>query len=269
MIEAVRKMPKLVVPKGGKMLLLAVVIGIVGGLGAQVFIWMLDAAQRLLLVGIAGYSPPGIATEGGNPVEHVGRFGRWLIPVATTLGGLLSGALVFRFAPEAEGHGTDSAVKAFHHNHGKIRARVPVIKAVASAITIGSGGSAGREGPGAQISAGFGSVLGSVLNVPNDERRILMLSGVAAGLSAMFRSPLGAAIFSVEVLFGTMAFEGSALLYTMIAAVIGYAVNGAFVGYEPIFNFDRGLSLTHSSELAWYALLGVITAITPGIESAR
>ena len=85
----------------------------------------------------------------------------WLLPVSLVVGGLISGALVFRFAPEAEGHGTDAVLHAFHHLKGKIRKRVPIVKALASAVTIGSGGSAGREGPIAQIGAGFGSFLAS------------------------------------------------------------------------------------------------------------
>jgi CIC family chloride channel protein len=241
------------------MLVYVAVIGVIGGLGAQVFSWLIDQAHHLFLHGIAGYDPPGIATEGGNPVERVGRYGRWLIPLSTTIGGLVSGLLVFRFAPEAEGHGTDSAVKAFHHQDGRIRGRVPIVKGIASAITIGSGGSAGREGPGAQISAGFGSVLGRLFAAGNDERRILMLAGMAAGLSAMFRSPLGAAFLAVEVLYRSMALESGALLYTMVAAVIGYAVNGAFVGYEPIFAIESGLRVGSIGQLGWYAALGVIT----------
>lgn len=249
----------------GRLLVFSVLIGVVGGLGAQAFIWLLEKAHDLLLVGLAHYSPPGIPSEGGNPNEVVGRFGLWLIPLATTLGGFLSGWIVFRFAPEAEGHGTDGAVKAYHHHHGEIRARVPLIKALTSAITIGSGGSAGREGPGAQISAGFGSVLAKLVGCSNDERRILMLAGVAAGLSAMFRSPLGAAVLAVEVLYGSMQFEAGALIYTMIAAVVGYAVNGAFVGYEPIFDVDPGLRFHGGQELAWYALLGVVTGAAASV----
>lgn len=249
----------------GRLLVFSVIIGIVGGLGAQVFIWMLDVAQELLLGGIAGYVPPGITSEGGHPDPEVGRYGLWLVPLSTTLGGFLSGLLVFRFAPEAEGHGTDSAVRAFHHQDGKIRGRVPVVKAIASAITIGSGGSAGREGPGAQISAGFGSVFAGLLNLEPEERRYLMLAGVAAGLSAMFRSPLGAAVLAVEVLYRSMEFEARALLFTMIAAVVGYAVNGAFVGYEPIFSFDRAETFTRASDLGWYALLGVLTGLVAAI----
>jgi H+/Cl- antiporter ClcA len=92
------------------------------------------------------------------------------LPLVTTLGGLLSGLIVFGLAPEAEGHGTDAAIAAIHHNGGRVRARIPPIKLVASAITIGSGGSAGREGPTAQISAGFGSLLAGWLGLDLADR---------------------------------------------------------------------------------------------------
>jgi CIC family chloride channel protein len=263
MLEAIRnvRLPQIPVPQTGRLIAFSVLIGVVGGLGAQLFIWMLSVANGLFLHGIAGYLPPGIPSEGGSAEQVVGPHGRWLIPICTTLGGLLSGLIVFRFAPEAEGHGTDSAVRAFHHQNGAIRGRVPLIKAIASAITIGSGGSAGREGPGAQISAGFGSVLAEWFSCSPTERRWLMLVGVAAGLAAIFRSPLGSAIFAVEVLYGSMEFEARALLFTMIGAITGYAVNGFFVGYEPIFLVDRAATFHRTGELWWYAILGIVTGI--------
>jgi CIC family chloride channel protein len=132
--------------------------------------------------------------------------------VATTLGGLISGILVYGLAPETEGHGTDTVVKALHWTGGAIRARVPPVKMLASAITIGSGGSAGREGPTALIAAGFGSIYSKLLHRPERERRLLVLMGMAAGLSAIFRSPIGTAIFAVEVLYSGMDFESEALI---------------------------------------------------------
>ncbi|NIP49119.1 MAG: chloride channel protein, partial [Phycisphaerae bacterium] len=98
----------------------------------------------------------------------------FLVPV---IGGLVSGFLVFKFAPEAEGHGTDAAIDAFHNKGGVIRGRVPIIKGLASIATIGTGGSAGREGPIAQIGAGFGSFIASKLKLTSADRRILLLAG--------------------------------------------------------------------------------------------
>src|SRR5919108_138368 len=127
-----------------RLLLYSALIGVAGGLGAQLFVWLLNFSERLLLVGIAGYKPPEPGTL--NPQPVIGPWGLWLIPVATTLGGLLSGLLVYTFAPEAEGHGTDAAVESFHFKGGKIRPLLPFIKAVASAIPVGSGRGAGVGG---------------------------------------------------------------------------------------------------------------------------
>ena len=248
-----------------RLLFYSALIGVAGGLGAQLFVWILNFTERLLLVGIAGYQPP----EPGslNPQPIVGSWGLWLIPLVTTLGGLLSGILVYTFAPEAEGHGTDAAVEAFHFKGGRVRPIVPLIKVFASAITIGSGGAAGREGPTAQISVGVGSMLADLLRLPDEERRILVLAGMAAGLAAIFRSPLGMAIFSVEILYSGMAFETEALIYTVVASVVAYAVNGLFVGWSPIFLFPQTVHFTQPIALVGYAILGVVAGIVGAIEA--
>ncbi len=235
-----------------------VLLGVVGALSAQLFIWMLRGAQALLLGGIAGYLPPTLPLEGGVLRETVGRHGLWLIPLATTVGGLVSGILIYTFASEAEGHGTDTAVKSFHRAAGYLRARVPPLKMVASAITIGSGGAAGREGPTALISAGVGSLYGTLTKRSDQERRLLVLIGMAAGLSAVFRSPIGTAIFAIEVLYSDMEFDAGALLYTMLGAVVAYAVNGLFVGYEPLFHVPAELAVTSFTQYVWYVVLGIV-----------
>ncbi len=257
--------PKQIFPwKEYRLLFYSALIGIAGGLGAQLFVWILNLAERLLLVGIAGYRPPEPGSV--NPQPFFTGSAYWFIPVATTLGGLLSGILVYTFAPEAEGHGTDAAVEAFHFKGGKVRPIVPLIKVFASAITIGSGGAAGREGPTAQISVGVGSMLADFLHLPDEDRRILVLAGMAAGLAAIFRSPLGMAIFSVEILYSGMAFETEALIYTVIASVVAYAVNGLFVGWSPIFFFPEAVHFTRPIALVGYASLGVIAGVIGAIE---
>jgi CIC family chloride channel protein len=247
-----------------RLLFYSSLVGVAGGLAAQIFVWLLNLAEKLLLSGLAGYKPPEPGTL--NPEPIVGPWGLWLIPVATTLGGLLSGVLVYTFAPEAEGHGTDAAVEAFHFKDGKIRPIVPLIKAISSAITIGSGGAAGREGPTAQISVGVGSILADILRLSDEERRILVLAGMAAGLAAIFRSPLGMAIFAVEILYSGMAFETEALIYTVVAAVVAYAVNGLFVGWSPIFLFPQAAQFNRPAELLGYAVLGILAGVVGAIE---
>jgi chloride channel protein, CIC family len=239
----------------------AAVMGVVGGLAAQLFTWALRLCQRVFLVWIAGYHPPALPAEGGVLRQSIGPHGLWLIPIATTLGGLLSGLLVYNFAPEAEGHGTDTVVKAYHRAGGFIRARVAPLKLVASAITIGSGGSAGREGPTALIVAGIGSIYATLRHRNDEERSLLILIGMAAGLSAIFRSPIGAAFFAIEVLYGNMEFEAGALLYTMLASVVAYGVNGLFVGWKPLFYFPVGQKYLNPFAFAWIGVLGASSGV--------
>jgi CIC family chloride channel protein len=222
---------------------------------------MLRVCQGFFLTWLAGYQPPGLPGEAGPAQQVIGAHGLWLVPVATTLGGLISGVLVFSLAPEAEAHGTDTVVKAFHRTAGFVRARVAPLKMVASAITIGSGGAAGREGPTALISAGIGSIYASISRRSEEERRLLVLIGMAAGLSAIFRSPIGTAIFAVEVLYSDMEFEGSALLYTMLASVVAYAVNGLFVGWHPLFRVQATLGSPDFADYGWYVSLGVASGV--------
>ncbi len=101
------------------------------------------------------------------------------MPISTTLGGPVAGVLIYGLAPETEGHGTDATLNTFHRNNGRVRARVPLVKTIVSAITIGSGGSGGREGPTAQIASGVSGVIGHFFKLPDEERRIVILIGMA------------------------------------------------------------------------------------------
>jgi len=237
-----------------RLLIDTVLLGVVGALSARLFSILLEWCQSFFLVWMAGYRPPAL-TAG---VAAVGDLhGPWMLLVATTLGGLIAGVLVYSLAPEAEGHGTDAAVDAFHNHAGKIRTRVPFVKMIASAITIGSGGSAGREGPTALISAGIGSIYARTFHRSEEDTRLLMLIGMAAGLSAIFRSPIGTAIFAVEVLYSETEFESGALVYTMLASIVAYALNGVFVGFRPLFNVPANLAAPDAKDYGWYIVLGI------------
>lgn len=141
-----------------KWLILGISIGIIAGLGAVAFYFALDYAGRFLLGYLAGYDAPKAVGDGGQPASP-GFDRAWAIPLVTFAGALVSAWIVARFAPEAEGHGTDNAIEAVHTDPRSIRGRAVLVKMVSSALTIGPGGSAGREGPTAQISAGIGSLL--------------------------------------------------------------------------------------------------------------
>ena len=247
--------------KQARLLLDTLILGIVGALGAELFRFLLEIFGKVFLQNIAQYSPPGLVSEGKNLVEKIGPYGLWLIPAAIVIGGLISSFIVYKFAPEAEGHGTDTAVKAFHTQGGLIRKRVTPIKILASAITIGSGGSAGREGPTALFSAGIGSIYAEYFKRTDKERRILVLVGMAAGLSAIFRSPIGTAIFAIEVLYSEMEFETEALIYTMLGSIVAYVINSIMVGWGPLFQIPGNLTVEHLSDYTWYILLGIASGI--------
>lgn len=240
---------------------MSIVVGVVGAGGAHLFLWMVEVVSQWFVTGIAHV--PVLTTEEatGMAAGPVATGLNWLIPVSTTLGGLIVGVLIFTLAPEAEGHGTDAAIRSFHHLGGYVRTRIPILKTIASALTIGSGGSAGREGPTAQIASGFGAITATWLRLPDDERRTLMLAGMAAGLSAIFRSPLGTAIFAVEVLYSGLAFESAALVFTFISAATAYAISGSFTGFTPLFHLAAPAAFTGFRELPWYGLLGVAAGV--------
>jgi CIC family chloride channel protein len=244
----------------GRLVLLSLLVGVVAGFGALAFNFILNGANDLFMVRAVGYQMPQPGAEGVTkmPAEPARR---WLLFVVPAFGGLLSGLLVFSLAPEAEGHGTDAMIDAFHHKRGVIRKRVPIIKTIASALTIGSGGSAGREGPIAQVGAGFGSALATWLNVSDRERRTLLLAGAGAGIGAVFRAPLGGALFAVEVLYRDMEFEAAALVPCFVAAIVSYSIYCAASGsWGAIFSLPY-VTFNHPLELPLYVMLGIICAL--------
>jgi CIC family chloride channel protein len=169
---------------------LSLLVGVVSGLGAVAFFVACQFVVHIALDAGVGYRAQAPLGEPPLFAETSRAFHPWLLLLVPAIGGILSGVLVFTVAPEAEGHGTDAAIAAYHNKQGQIRPRVPLVKILSSAITIGTGGSGGREGPIAQIGAGFGSFIGGALRLRPAERRILMAAGMGAGVAAIFRAPL-------------------------------------------------------------------------------
>jgi CIC family chloride channel protein len=212
-----------------------VLIGLVAGCGAILFHFMTQAGVRFFLDGLAGYRPPAPAGEQHLFTPSAVAFNRWVLLFLPSLGGLLSGWLVYRFAPEAEGHGTDAAIDAYHRKGGMIRGRVPVVKTIASTLTLTTGGSGGREGPIAQIGAGFGSFLARRLRLSERERRIMLAAGVAAGVGSIFRAPLAGALFAAEVLYRDPDLEPEVIIPAGIASVVAYCVFCLVFGWGALF----------------------------------
>jgi H+/Cl- antiporter ClcA len=239
-----------------KWLVLGTVIGIIAGLGAVVFYEALRLATYVFLQVLAGYRVPLPISEGGRAASaHFAR--PWAIPLIACVGALAGAVLVFAIAPEAEGHGTDAAIAAVHHNPRGVRLRTVFVKIVASALTIGSGGSGGREGPTGQISAGFGSFLARFLDLSPSDARITVASGIGSGIGAIFGAPLGGAVLATEILYRD-DFEVEALLPSFIASIVGYAVWGSFEGFGPLFGYVGNYHLTSAMQLVWFGIIGIL-----------
>ena len=238
-----------------KWLVLGTIIGISAGIGAIVFYLALRFGTYLLLGVIGGYHVPTPVGEGGS-AGSAGFSRPWAIPLTAGLGGLLAGLVVFGLAPEAEGHGTDSAIDAFHHNPKGIRARVSAVKIVASALTIGSGGSGGREGPTGQISAGFASLLGRWTGLSTKTTRIAIAAGIGSGIGAIFSAPIGGTVLGSEILY-TEDFEAEALIPSLVASAVAFAIFGGYVGYVTLFGSHESFGF-HPTDIGYYLLVGAL-----------
>jgi len=244
-----------------KWILVGFFLGIVAGLAAIALFLSVELFTGIFLGLGAGYFPP---LPGGfqNNLGYTLSIERaWLLPFITGFGGLLVGLITTRFSPESEGHGTDAVIDAYHHKSGYIRARVPLVKAVASSLTLGSGGSGGTEGPAGQIAAGFGSLIGKLFKLDEDERRIAVAAGLGAGIGSIFKIPLGGAVFSAEV-FYRRDFEIRALIPGLVASVTGYTVFGFVFGWDRLFTIPLDLvKYTHPESLLLYGIVGLISAV--------
>jgi CIC family chloride channel protein len=242
----------------GRWLVLALVVGVVAGLGGTLLTWGVDGTGSILLQRVVGFDVPG---HGETATETWSGPARpWLLLLVLPLAGLLVGWIVRTFAPEAEGHGTDAVINAYHRERAVLRKRIVPVKLIASMLTIGSGGSAGREGPVAQVGAGFGSYLGDLLRLPYHDRRVLVIAGMAAGIGGMFRAPLGAALFAVEVLYSDPDFETEALIPAIISSIVSYVVVASLTGWDAIFH-TADVRFVRPHELIAYLVLGMVVAI--------
>jgi CIC family chloride channel protein len=242
-----------------KWLLLGVTIGVISGLGAVVFYLALKYTGEFLLGYLAGYRIPTPLGEGGSR-GSAGFTRPWAIPLVTTGGALLSALIVAKLAPEATGHGTDEAIEAVHTDPRAIRGRAVLVKMVASALTIGSGGSGGREGPTAHISAGFCSLLTRRLNLSDEDGRTAVALGIGAGIGAIFAAPLGGAVLAASITYRD-DFDYRSLLPGFITAGTAYAVLGSFLGFEPLFGYiDAEYRFERAGPLLWFVAIGVIAA---------
>lgn len=231
------------------LLVTALVVGAGAGLGAIAFRWLIVTFTHLFS-GHADYSAAGHAS---NP--RLSWLGPWFVLLAPVVGGLLYGPLVQRFAREARGHGVPEVMFAVAQRGGRIAPRVAVVKSLASALCIGSGGSVGREGPIVQIGSALGSSIGQALRLTENRLRVLVACGAAGGIAATFNAPLAGVFFAMELILRDFTAEsfGAVVLASVTASVVGRAALG-----DTAFLQLPAFHVSHPAEYLLYALLGVL-----------
>ena len=222
------------------------IVGLATGMVTIGFVELIDLVQYAAL-GQAGY-----------PLDALASLPWLRILLVPAVGGLLVGLLVHFLAPEAEGHGVPEVIEAVNFGGGRIRKRVAVVKSLASAFTIGTGGSVGREGPIVQIGGAVGSAVGQLLRLPSEQMRTLAACGAAAGIAAVFNAPIAGAFFSLEVV--TRNFAMPAFGPVIISAVLATVVSRGYFGDFPAFVVPA-YQLESPWEIPVYAILGVFAGL--------
>ncbi len=238
-----------VVRGSGGLTALALLTGAGAGLGAVAFRYMI-LGFTYLFTGHRDYSAAGHAADPWLP-----GLGIWFVVLAPVVGGLIYGPLVSRFAPEARGHGVPEVMYAVNRLGGRMRPQVPIVKSLASAVCIGSGGSVGREGPIVQIGSALGSVLGQGMRVSESQLRLLVACGAAGGIAATFNAPIAGVFFALELILRN--FETRSFGLVVLSSVTADAIGRAAFGSHPFLTLP---AFTFSSpiELLLYAGLGVL-----------
>jgi CIC family chloride channel protein len=233
---------------------MALVVGAGAGLGAAGFRELIFFFTWL----VTGHTQFG--QQGHAPSVHLAFLGIWFVLVAPVIGGLVYGPLIQRFAREARGHGVPEVMLAVAENGGRIRPAVVIVKALASAITIGTGGSVGREGPIVQIGSALASTLGQWVRMSESRLRIIVACGAAGGIAATFNAPITGLFFGFEIVLREFSLD--ALFTTSLAAVTGDVISRAFFGSAPFFTaVPHDLGITNDGTYLLIALLAVIAGL--------
>jgi chloride channel protein, CIC family len=233
---------------------IALVVGAGAGLGAVAFRYLIYFFTWLA-TGHVQFGQQGYVGSSHLPWLGLGFF--VIIPV---IGGLIYGPLIYRYAREARGHGVPEVMLAVAENGGRIRPQVSAVKAVASAICIGVGGSVGREGPIVQIGSALASGLGQWIRMPENRLRILVACGAAGGISATFNAPITGVFFGVEIILREFSIDS--LFTVMLSAMIADAVAIPFLGDRAFLSeFPAGIALHHPRNYLLVAVLAVVAAL--------
>ena len=229
-------------PSQNYLIVLSVVVGLLTGLGSVAFIRILGAISHFAREGL------------GSALEIFGPANLILLPA---IGGLMAGPLIERFAREAKGHGVPEVMTALSRGGGRIRQRVVMVKVLASSLTIGFGGAAGREGPMVQIGSALGSLIGQGTKLSTRGVRTLVACGAAGGIAATFNAPISGAIFAAEVLMGRFHADFLPVLLTSLSSCI---VARSFLGNHPAF-LVPAYELSSPAELVLYFLMGLLAGL--------
>jgi CIC family chloride channel protein len=236
------------------LVVMALVVGAGAGLGAAGFRELIFAVTWLA----TGHTQFG--QQGHASSVHLAFLGFWFVLVVPVVGGLLYGPLIQRFAREARGHGVPEVMLAVAENGGRIRPPVTIVKALASAITIGTGGSVGREGPIVQIGSALASTLGQWVRMSEHRLRIIVACGAAGGIAATFNAPITGLFFGFEIVLREFSLD--ALFTTSLAAVTGDVISRAFFGSAPFFTaIPHDLTLTNDGSYLLIALLAIAAGL--------
>ena len=231
------------------LVVMALGVGVLAGFGAVGFRWLIFAVTWL----VTGHQQFGQQGRVGS--LHLPWLGIWFLLLIPVVGGLIYGPLVNRFAREARGHGVPEVMLAVTENGGRIRPPVTIVKAIASAVCIGFGGSVGREGPIVQIGSAFASTLGQWVRMSETRLRIIVACGAAGGIAATFNAPLTGLFFGFEIIL--REFSVDALFATILSAVSADLVSRAFFGSGPFFSqMPHDLTITHAYAYLLVAVLG-------------
>lgn len=243
------------------MVLVAIACGLAGAFGAVVFRLLIRLFQGLFFEGwegVLGVLEEGLLADAGDPREVARALPAHLLVLVPALGGLVVGPLIWLFAREARGHGVPEVIEAVALRGGVMRPRVVAVKTLASAISIGSGGSVGREGPIVQIGSAMGSAIGQALRVPTRQLRTIVGCGAAAGIAATFNAPIAGALFAVEVIVGDFAVAQFSPI--VISAVVATVASRYVLGNHPAFPVPE-YELTGPLELFPFMLVGVVAGL--------
>ena len=232
------------------LVVMALIVGAGAGLAAAGFRWLVFTFTWLA----TGHDEFG--QQGHAASIHLPWLGFWFLLVIPAIGGLFYGPLVDRFAPEARGHGVPEVMLAVAENGGRIRPPVTIVKAFASAICIGFGGSVGREGPIVQVGSALASTLGQLVRMSESRLRIIVACGAAGGIAATFNAPITGLFFGFEIVLREFSFD--AMFATILAAVTGDVISRAFFGSAPFFTgIPHGLSITSDATYLLVVVLGI------------